>query len=141
MEELSAKPAIVLGIILNKRNQVLVGQVRDEKKDEDFHGFEFVFPGGLVEFPESSEEAVARAVYEECNLKVIAVILIRKRKYPNEDGDELFYYHCIIENEPSPAIKNENQDIRKFLWVDIDRLDRMMPALSPEVKAYLQQFI
>lgn len=117
---------IVVGVVLNNKNQVLIS-----KRHEHLHqGGLWEFPGGKVENAESPEKALQRELYEELNIKPVdyrALITI-----PHDYQDKQVYLDVFkVMSFSGTAVSNDQQEI---LWVDIEDLNNYtFPAANSAI--------
>lgn len=126
-------PQAVLAIIRNEKGEVLVGELKEEKR-ESFGRIQYVFPGGKVEEGEGPEEAVVREVKEETGLAVKVIELIASRIHP-VTNKSMSYYRCEIISEKINEIDGE---LARIIWVPIVELKSYMPTLYNKISEYLK---
>lgn len=113
-------------IIINHKNQILLGLKNDDKDLADSELHEegtWCMPGGAIEYGETFEEAGAREVKEETSLiaKNLEVFCVQTDK--NEHAH--FISVGMIAREFDGELKVAEPDvIIKWEWFDIDKLPK-----------------
>ena len=83
-------------IILNKNNDILVLKKRSDQK---IWWWDWLLPGWTVEFWEDLENALAREILEETNLKIVNISFFAHQKIILADTHWLgIYFVCDAEN-------------------------------------------
>ena len=108
----------VVAAIIKKNNKYLIVQ-RNRKKHL---GLKWEFPGGKVQKNETFEEALAREIKEELNIKVSLQDKITEEKYKDEKIDIILHYYLCTQE--SGTIKlSEHEDLAWVEKKDFDKYD------------------
>ena len=138
MDEIELKNApktIALGIIFNDNGEVLM--IKRNPKDQDDHlgghKLSWVFPGGVVEFAESSPEAVVREVRNETGYIVGAYDLINQRLYP---GSNVYinYIACKLLSDAQFEITDVHE-VEEVKWVKPEEIKSLITSDLDEALA------
>jgi len=105
----------VLGIIEKDGNILLVKRKKDD-------GILWSFPGGKVEVGESSEEAIAREVKEECDVVCNPIRLLGSRIHPVTNV-EIEYWLCEFQSGEAKVAAPE--EIEEVAWKTKDEVLEM----------------
>jgi 8-oxo-dGTP diphosphatase len=127
---------INLGIVLNKKGEVLI--IKRRKKEITSKGKEFVwaFPGGKQEAGETREERVVKEVLLETGYNVKPIRQIHLRIHP-DTLKMIAYFLCELENENQNEIV-EKEEIEEVKWVKPEELKNYFTTdIDPEVKKIL----
>jgi len=128
---------IVLGIVLNKKGEVLI--VKRKKKEITLTGTELVwsFPGGRQEEGETREERVMKEVLVETGYKVKPIKQIHLRVHP-DTLKMIAYFFCELEEEEPVQDIEEKDEIDEVRWVKPEELKNYFTTdIDPEVKKIL----
>jgi 8-oxo-dGTP pyrophosphatase MutT (NUDIX family) len=128
---------IVLGIVLNKRAEVLI--VKRKQKETTLTGKElvWVFPGGRQEESETREERVMKEVLAETGYKVKPMQQIHLRVHPDV-LKMMVYFLCELEKEEPIQEIEEKEEIEEVRWVKPEELKNYFTTdIDPEVKKFL----
>ena len=128
---------IVLGIVLNKKGEVLI--VKRKKKEITLTGEELVwaFPGGRQEEGETREERVVKEVLVETGYKVKPIKQIHLRVHP-DSFKMIAYFLCELEEEEQVQEIEEKDEIDEVRWVKPEELKNYFTTdIDPEVKKIL----
>ncbi len=119
-----AKDFINLGIILNKKKEVLmIRRVKKETGKEDSI-LEWAFPGGKQRLEESRKECVEREILDETGYDVESIREISSRVHP-QILVFIVYHFCKLVSENPAAKPKEPHEIAEIKWVrkeDIKKL-------------------
>ena len=108
----------VVAAIIKKNNKYLIVQ-RNRKKHL---GLKWEFPGGKVQKNETFEEALAREIKEELNIKISLQDKITEEKYKDEKIDIILHYYLCTQE--SGTIKlSEHEDLAWVEKKDFDKYD------------------
>ncbi|RLE45947.1 hypothetical protein DRJ22_03230 [Candidatus Woesearchaeota archaeon] len=111
-------------------DKVLV--VRRSPKESFLTGW-FELPGGGVEFGESPQDAVIREFFEETNIRVSIVDIIRVFSYVSDDNSkhtvEIVFLVKALSNVSDIRLSEEHDDFR---WISLDELNNL--KISEEIK-------
>ena len=119
MEE--AKDFINLGVVLNKRGEVLI--IRRRKKETGKGGatLEWAFPGGKQRFDETRENCVKREVLSETGYDVRPIKQISLRMHP-QFPVMVVYHLCQLNSAKQIAKPSEPKEIAEIKWVKAKEL-------------------
>jgi len=139
MEEIKKeKPEfIVLGIVLNKKGEVMI--VEKKRRETTLTGKEliWVFPGGKQEEGETREERVIKEVLVETGYKVKPIQQIHLRVHPDV-FKMMAYFLCELEKEEPIQEIEEKDEIKEVRWVKPEELKNYFNTdIDPEVKKIL----
>ena len=108
----------VVAAVIKINNKYLIVQ-RNRKKHL---GLKWEFPGGKVQKNETFEEALAREIKEELNIKVSLQDKITEEKYKDEKIDIILHYYLCTQE--SGTIKlSEQEDLAWVEKKDFDKYD------------------
>lgn len=106
VQESTAKHSVsVAGVVVNRENQFLVVQRRDNGKWEP--------PGGVLELDESFEQGVCREVLEETGVHINVESLTGVYKNMVQSVVALVFRCSVASGEPQ-----EREEARQVRWVD-----------------------
>jgi ADP-ribose pyrophosphatase YjhB (NUDIX family) len=135
--EKEKKPDFInLGVVLNKKGEVLI--IKRKKKEITSSGKEFVwaFPGGRQEEGETREERVVKEVLLETGYKVKPLRQIHLRIHP-DTLKMMAYFLCELEDENQGEIV-EIDEVEEVKWVKPEELKNYFTTdIDPEVKKVL----
>jgi 8-oxo-dGTP pyrophosphatase MutT (NUDIX family) len=128
---------IVLGIVLNKRGEVMI--VKRKRKEKTLTGKEliWVFPGGKQEEGEMREDRVVKEILAETGYKVKPIQQIHLRIHPDV-LKMTAYFLCELEKEKAVQEIEEKDEIEEVRWVEPKELKNYFTTdIDPEVKKVL----
>ena len=128
---------IVLGIVLNKKGEVMI--VKKKRRETTLTGKElnWVFPGGKQEEGETREERVVEEVLVETGYKVKPIQQIHLRVHPDV-LKMIAYFLCELEKEEPIQEIQEKDEIEEVRWVKPEELKNYFTTdIDPEVKKVL----
>jgi 8-oxo-dGTP pyrophosphatase MutT (NUDIX family) len=128
---------IVLGIVLNKKGEVMI--VKRKKKETTLTGKELIwaFPGGRQEEKETREDRIIKEVLAETGYKVRPVQQIHLRVHPDV-FKMIAYFLCELEEEEPVQEIEEKDEIEEVRWVKPEELKNYFTTdIDPEVKKVL----
>ena len=128
---------VVVGIVLNKKGEVLIVKRRKTEITESGKEFKWSFPGGKVEPNETREKRVVEEILEETGYKVKPIKQIHLRIHP-DSSILIAYFLCELESDlPIQEIK-EVDEIEEIKWVKPSELKLYFTTdIDPEVKKLL----
>jgi mutator protein MutT len=131
------KSIVNLGVVLNKKGEVLIIKRRKIEKTKSSQQLVWAFPGGKQEKGETREERVIKEVLLETGYKVKPIKQIHLRVHP--DTYVLIVYHlCELENEEPVAEIQEKDEVEEVRWVKPEELKNYFTTdIDPEVKKVL----
>jgi ADP-ribose pyrophosphatase YjhB (NUDIX family) len=104
-----------LGIIVNNKREVLVGQRK--KKDKHVENLTWVFPGGKLESLDF-EQNLIKEIKDETNLNVNVNTLVTCRKHPDSGFYNVqiiaLYFYCTSKDQQK---EKPGGDLSKLKWV------------------------
>ena len=120
---------VAVGVLRDQAGRVLIALRPSHKHQGDF----WEFPGGKIEFGESSETALRREIFEELGVVVHHSVPLISVPFTYPEKQVLLEVREITDFEGEPQGK-EGQIIR---WVSLEELDvySFPPANAPIVKA------
>ncbi len=137
------RPGVGFGImILNSKNQVLLGKRHDdsEKADSELHGEgTWTMPGGKLHFKEELKEAAFRETAEEAGIEIdkemLEIISVTNDIVSDNHFVTIGFLCRSFKGEPKAM---EPDEITEWKWFDLDNLPR--PIFFPSgkiIKNYL----
>ena len=118
------------GIMLNSQNQVLIIQRSKGRRHENM----WEFPGGIVEFGELPEEALAREIKEEVNLDIDILRYMYSWKWiENNEQVVGLSYLCRCKDDSALKLSFEHSH---YKWISIDEL--LDSELDSDIKRNLK---
>jgi len=136
-EEENKSDFIVLGVVINKKGEVLI--VKRRKKETTLTGRELVwaFPGGKQKKGETREERVVKEVLSETGYKVKPIKQIHLRIHPDV-FKMIAYFLCNLEKDEPVQEIEEKDEIEEIRWVRPEELKNYFTTdIDPEVKKIL----
>jgi len=126
-----------VGVMILKNNKVLLGKRHDDpqKADSALHGEgAWTMPGGKVDFGEALEEAAAREVMEETDIKInqdkLKFISITNERVSDAHFVTIGFLYERINDEPKVM---EPDEITEWRWFDLDNLPEKMFSTSAKM--------
>ncbi len=114
-----SKPIVGVGAIIIENGKLLLVK-RGKEPNKGF----WSFPGGVVEFRETLEDALKREVKEETNLEIEVkdVACVLEKIVRSENGKDFHYiiidfFAKVVDGEPTAG--SDAEDVR---WFDIDEI-------------------
>ena len=116
-------------------NKVLV--VRRSSKENYFSGY-YELPGGKIDFGEHPEQGLKREFFEETNLKITPLYLIRIFDYITNKGSrhtvELVYAVELNSDLNNLKLSDAHDD---YKWISLNELDSF--KISDEIKINIKE--
>lgn len=111
---------VALGLILNERNEILLGK-RHDPRNRGMHG-RWEFPGGKVEFGEHPAQTVVREVKEEVGIDVTVERLLNVYSWfhPDRPHIQVVLIAYIARALPDQHPRANCTEIREVAWKTID---------------------
>lgn len=111
---------VALGLILNERNEILLGK-RHDPRNRGMHG-RWEFPGGKVEFGEHPAQTVVREVKEEVGIDVTVERLLNVYSWfhPDRPHIQVVLIAYIARSLPDQYPRANCTEIREVAWKTID---------------------
>ncbi len=126
-----------LGIVINKKGEVLIIKRKKEEKTKTGKIFLWSFPGGMQEKGETREERVVDEVLKETGYKVKPVRQIHLRLHP-DTLTMIAYFLCELESEEPVQEIEEKDEVEEVRWVKPEELKNYFTTdIDPEVKKLL----
>jgi ADP-ribose pyrophosphatase YjhB (NUDIX family) len=125
-----------LGVVLNKKGDVLI--VKRKKKEITMSGKDliWVFPGGRQEQGETREERVVKEILLETGYKVRPLRQIHLRVHP-DTLKMIAYFLCELEDENQGEIV-EKDEVEEVKWVKPEELKNYFTTdIDSEIKKVL----
>ena len=121
----------VSGIIMRDEKVLLV-----RRREDDFLGGVYEFPGGVVEEGEGLADALIREVREETGLRVSGIgRYLGFFDYDSEDGERRRVFNFQV--EVSEPLKIQLKEHDRFVWADEKKLGEF--ELSEDILRILRQ--
>lgn len=121
--EYPSHPRVGVGaVILDGRRVLLV------KRGGQPSAGKWSLPGGLVDLGETTVEAIAREVAEECGLQISIAGLAGIVDRVVRDGDGRVRYHYVLVDYlayPRAGTAVAGSDAADVQWVDVDAVERL----------------
>lgn len=121
--EYPSHPRVGVGaVILDGRRVLLV------KRGGQPSAGKWSLPGGLVDLGETTVEAIAREVAEECGLQIRIAGLAGIVDRVVRDGDGRVRYHYVLVDYlayPDAGTAVAGSDAADVQWVDVDAVERL----------------
>jgi len=145
MDEQKLKPAVGVGVMILKDNQILLGRRHSDpsKADSELHGEgTWTLPGGKVNFQEGLKEAAKREVAEETGLMVKdmqELISVSNDRVPDKHFVTIGFLCTDYDGEPRIM---EPDEIVEWKWFDLNGLPSpIFPPSEKVIKNYLAKKI
>lgn len=127
---------INLGIVLNKKGEVLIIKRRKPEKTETGKVLLWAFPGGKQVKGETREERVIKEVLAETGYKVKPIRQISLRVHP-DTFLVTAYFFCELENEEPIQDIEEKDEVEEVKWVKPEELKNYFTTdIDPNVKKF-----
>jgi ADP-ribose pyrophosphatase YjhB (NUDIX family) len=116
-------PRVGVGAVILHEDKVLL--VR-RGKSPSFG--KWTLPGGLVELGETTTEAIAREIVEECGIKIrlvdVAGVITRVVR---DDGDRIRYHYVLVDYLAYPDSMDvvAGSDAAEAQWFEVERLGEL----------------
>ena len=119
------KDFINLGVVVNKKNEVLM--IRRVEKETGKEGaiLEWAFPGGKQKFGESRSECVRREVLDETGYDVEPIKEISLRIHP-QFLICIVYHFCRPVSEKPVAKPKEPHEIAEIKWIKKEEIKNLI---------------
>lgn len=111
---------VALSLIINDRNEVLMGR-RHDPKNRGMHD-RWEFPGGKVEFGEHPMDSVVREAREEVAIDVTVdrVLNIYSWFHPDRPHIQVILMAYIARCKPGQIARPNCREVREVVWKSID---------------------
>jgi len=112
----------VVAAILQRDGDILVGQ----RTPGQSHALKWEFPGGKVEPGESPEQALARELQEELDIREASGEIITRYQfaYPGKDAIELIFFRVrTFDGEPRNLIFHDLRWHPRYLLAELDFIE------------------
>ena len=125
MSNKEAKDFINLGVVVNKKGEVLM--IRRKRKELGRNGavLEWAFPGGKQRFSESREQCVKREILDETGYDIKPIRQISLRVHP-EIPVFIVYHFCRLNSENPVAKPKEPHEIAEIKWVKKEDIKKII---------------
>ncbi len=128
---------VVVGIVLNKKGEVLIIKRKKPEITETGKEFIWAFPGGKIEPNETREERVVKEILVETGYKVKPLRQIHLRIHP-DSFVMIAYFLCELEQDEPVQEIEEVDEIEEVRWVKPEELKNYFTTdIDPEVKKIL----
>lgn len=133
-EQAESTKFINLGIVMNKRGEVLLIRRVKEEQGKDGAVLRWAFPGGKLRLLESRNDCVKREVRAETGYDVKPIKQISLRRHPQIDM--WIAYHLCRLNADEPVEKpSEPHEIAEIRWVKPAEIASLITTdLDPNVR-------
>jgi len=111
-----SKNFINLGVVLNKKGEVLLIRRKDLEKGSGNSLLSWAFPGGKQRYQETREACVVREIEEETGVKVEQIKEISLRVHP-EFPVTIVYHLCKTKDSDKIGITKEPWEVAEIRWV------------------------
>ena len=130
------RPMVTVDAVVFKRYQGKIAILLINRKNDPYKGF-WAFPGGFVEMDEELDDAAARELAEETNLKGIDLEQMHTFGKVGRDprGRQITIAFIGVTDENNANIK-AGDDAAQARWFDIDDLPKNMAFDHDEVVKY-----
>lgn len=133
-----AEDFLDLGVVLNKKGEVLMIRRRKEEQGGNGAVLKWAFPAGKQRFNESREECVKREVLVETGYDIIPIKQISLRLHP-QFSVMIVYHLCHLASEGPVARPNEPHEIAEIKWVRPEEIKTLITTdLDPKVARELR---
>ena len=109
---------VAVGLVFDKRGQVLLGQ----RTEDSIHHGKWEFPGGKIRREESQQDALARELREEIGINVISSRHCISFPYAYRDRRVMLNFHVVVEFTGKPC-SCEDQPLQWVAPEDLDDFD------------------
>jgi 8-oxo-dGTP diphosphatase len=128
---------VVLGIVKNKKGEVLIIKRKNLEKSDYNTYLSWAFSGGKQRKDESREEAIEREILEETGYSVKAIEQIDLWVHP-EFRKIICYFLCELLEENQIQKPKEEEEIEEIKWVKPEELKNYFTSkLNPKVAKLL----
>jgi 8-oxo-dGTP pyrophosphatase MutT (NUDIX family) len=128
---------VVLGIVKNKKGEVLIIKRKNLEKGDYNTYLSWVFPGGKQIKDENREETIEREILEETGYSVKAIEQIDLWIHP-EFRKIICYFLCELLEENQIQKPKEEEEIEEIKWVKPEELKNYFTSkLNPKVAKLL----
>ncbi len=136
-EKNESKNFINLGVVLNKKNEVLMIRRVKEEIGKEGSILKWAFPGGKQRFKESRSECVKREVLDETGYDIKPEREISLRIHP-QFFITIVYHLCSLNSENPIAEPIEAHEVAEIKWVKTEEMPSLVSTdLDPNVKKIL----
>lgn len=134
-----AKDFINLGIVLNKKEEVLMIRRKQIERGKDNSVLTQAFPGGKQRLKETREECVKRNILSETGYDVIPPKQIVLRVEHAQFLIMVAYHLCRLNSPNQIAKPCEPHEIAEIRWVKVKDIKNLITtALDPDVARQLK---
>ena len=129
---------VILGIVLNKKGEVLIIKRKNPEITRNSKEFIWAFPGGRQEEDENREDRVIAEVLAETGYKVRPLRQIHLRVHP-DTLTMVAYFLCELEKDEPVQDIEEKDEVEEIRWVKPEELKNYFTTnIDPEVKKVLK---
>lgn len=132
-DEGKSRNFINLGIVLNKKGEVLMIRRAKEEIGKDGTVLRWVFPGGGQRKSETREECLKREMLEETGYAIEPAGKIALRVHP-QFPVVIAYHLCYLTSEKPVAEPSEPHEVAEIKWMKPDEVSGVTRSLHPAVK-------
>lgn len=128
---------INLGIVLNKKGEVLMIRRVQKEEGKENSVLEWAFPGGKQRLNESRQECVKREILDETGYDVNPIKQISLRVHP-QFLVIIVYHLCELVSPKQIAEPKEPHEIAEIKWVKPQEVEKLITTnLDPGVRKEL----
>jgi nucleoside triphosphatase len=118
-------PKVAAGAIIKHQNKIFL------MKSSGKFGFEWIIPGGKVNYQERVEDCLIREIKEETNMDIYNIKFLGYRDYIKKDKHFIFLEFLADTDEVSKITLNyEATEYRFFSQKDLEQIDVSKPTMD-----------
>jgi len=121
-----AKDFINLGIVINKRGDVLMIRRRKKEAGKDGSILEWAFPGGKQRYKESRGACVRREILAETGYDVVVARENVSMRIHPQIPVFIIYHFCGLKSEKPIAEPKEFHEVAEIRWVKKEEIKNLI---------------